>query len=86
MKYYIDKAGGFGVRPWRKRIFVTYPDGTSRGTKTFLFFRKYPDVVSGSVITIPQKSESRMVGDIINRTLISTIPLIIVYLITRRGR
>lgn len=86
VKYYIDKAGGFGVRPWRKRIFVTYPDGTSRGTKTFLFFRKYPDVVSGSVITIPQKSESRMVGDIINRTLISTIPLIIVYLITRRGR
>ena len=24
MMYYIDKAGGFGVKPWRKRIYVTY--------------------------------------------------------------
>jgi len=33
VKYYLDKAGGFNTRPWRKRIFVTYANGTSRRTK-----------------------------------------------------
>ena len=28
--YYIDKAGGFGVRPWRKRIYITYANGKSQ--------------------------------------------------------
>src|SRR6185369_5816028 len=25
--YYVDKAGGLGTRPWRKRIYVTYANG-----------------------------------------------------------
>lgn len=35
LTYYIDKAGGFGIRPWRKRVYVTYANGKSRRTKTF---------------------------------------------------
>ncbi len=38
LSYYIDKAGGYSMRPWRKRIFVTYANGKSKRTKEFLLY------------------------------------------------
>lgn len=35
LMYYIDKAGGFGVKPWRKRVYVTYANGKSKRTRNF---------------------------------------------------
>ena len=35
--YYIDKAGGFGQRPWRNRVYVQYANGKSRRTKNIFF-------------------------------------------------
>lgn len=81
--YYIDKAGGFGIRPWRKRIFVTYANGRSRRTHNFGFIHFYPKVEAGSTVTVPLKPEGKNLGEIASQALITTLPLALVYLITR---
>lgn len=50
---YVDAAGGFGDRPWRKRISVRYQNGKLKRTKNFLFFKFYPKVRSGAVVNVP---------------------------------
>ncbi|RYY71426.1 MAG: hypothetical protein EOO13_03240 [Chitinophagaceae bacterium] len=77
LMYYIDKAGGFGVKPWRKRVYVTYANGKSRRTKTFLFFRFYPKVDEGAIVTVPQRPEVQDAGDIIKTVLVGAIPVIL---------
>lgn len=84
MGYYIDKAGGFGERPWRKRIYITYANGKSRRTRNFGFFHFYPKVDEGSVITVPVKPEGKsLIGGVIAQSIITAIPLTLVYLLTR---
>ena len=75
--YYIDKAGGFGVRPWRKRIYVTYANGKSRRTKSFFFMHFYPKVEEGSTITVPVRPEGKELSDIAIQTVTATVPIII---------
>lgn len=77
LMYYIDKAGGFGVKPWRKRIYVTYANGKSRRTKSFLFLRFYPKVSQGAVVTVPPRPETQDAGDIIKTVLVGSIPVIL---------
>jgi protein involved in polysaccharide export with SLBB domain len=81
--YYVDKAGGFGVRPWRKRIYVTYANGKSKRTKNFMFFHFYPRVEEGSIVTIPKRPDGQEVGDFAKSTLIAAIPIIMTALILR---
>jgi hypothetical protein len=82
--YYIDKAGGFGERPWRKRIYITYANGKSRRTKNFGLFHFYPKVSEGSTITVPVKPEAKnVVGSVITQSVITAIPVALVYLLTR---
>ena len=83
LAYYIDKAGGLGVRPWRKRIFVTYANGGSRRTHNFGFFHFYPKVEPGSMIIIPEKPQGKSVGDFITQTLVTTVPILLAFLITK---
>lgn len=54
LKYYIKNAGGWAEGPDRSRIYVTYPDGSSANTKSFIF-RRYPRVKPGGTIYIPRK-------------------------------
>lgn len=75
--YYIDKAGGFGVRPWRKRIYVTYANGKSKRTKNFLFFHFYPKVEEGSVVTVPTRPEGQELGDLAKSVLIAAVPVVL---------
>lgn len=77
LMYYIDKAGGFGVKPWRKRIYVTYANGKSRRTKNFLFMHFYPRVSEGAIVTVPQRPETQDAGDIIKTVLVGSIPVIL---------
>lgn len=81
LSYYIDKAGGFGVRPWRKRIFVTYANGKSRRTKNLFFAHFYPRVDEGSTITVPQRPENKEFANAAATALTTAIPLLITYLI-----
>ncbi len=81
--YYIDKAGGFGVRPWRKRIYVTNANGRSKRTHNFGFFHFYPGVEEGSIIVVPVKPEGRNVLNFATQVLVTSLPILIAFLLTR---
>ena len=73
--YYIDKAGGFGVKPWRRRIFVTYANGKSRRTKNIFFMHFYPKVKEGAVVTVPVRPAGAEITDTLLQVVVSTIPI-----------
>ncbi|TKG91906.1 sugar transporter [Puteibacter caeruleilacunae] len=54
MKYYIQRAGGFGAEAFKKKSYVIYANGTSAATKSGLW-RKYPKIEPGAEIVIPNK-------------------------------
>ncbi len=58
-RWYIKKmAGGFDKKADRNKVTITYPDGSIRGTKkSFLFFRDYPTVKPGSLVSLSLKKE-----------------------------
>lgn len=56
VKFYVKSAGGWADSPDRKRIYVTYPDGSSQNTKGYIILR-YPQVKPGSTIVVPKKPE-----------------------------
>ncbi|MEO6329462.1 MAG: SLBB domain-containing protein, partial [Ginsengibacter sp.] len=76
LSYYINKAGGFGERPWRKRIYVTYANGKSERTRNFGFFHFYPKVEEGSIVIVPIKPESKTVTDFASQILVSVVPIL----------
>jgi protein involved in polysaccharide export with SLBB domain len=80
--YYIDKAGGFGERPWRSRIYATRGNGKSQKTKNFGFIHFYPKVHEGSIVTVPVKPQGKAVTSLITQSFITAIPLALVYLFT----
>ena len=84
LSYYIDKAGGFGVRPWRKRVFITYPNGKSKRTKNFFFMHFYPTVEEGCIITVPDRPEGKDMGSTFVQVMTATIPILITYLLVRK--
>ncbi|MEO7583101.1 MAG: SLBB domain-containing protein, partial [Ferruginibacter sp.] len=73
--YYIDKAGGFGIRPWRKRIFVTYANGKSRRTKNLFFIHFYPRVKEGATVNVPSRPEGAEITDTLLQVVVSAIPI-----------
>lgn len=83
LQYYIDKAGGYGVRPWRKRIYVTYANGTSRRTKNFGFFHFFPQVEEGSTIVVPVKPEGKALGDFAQQVATTVIPAVLTYILIK---
>jgi protein involved in polysaccharide export with SLBB domain len=52
---YISQAGGYTEQGWKKRVYVSYPNGRTHRTKSFLFFRSFPKVEPGAIVTIPIK-------------------------------
>lgn len=81
--YYIDKAGGFGERPWRKRIYVTYANGRSERTHNFGFFHFYPKVKQGSVVIVPEKPAGKNLGNFVAQLFVTSIPIAIAFILTR---
>ena len=81
--YYIDKAGGFGIKPWRKRVYVTYENGRSQRTKNLFFIHFYPKIEEGSTITVPERPDSKELNGLIVQATSAIIPIIITYVILR---
>ena len=81
LSYYIDKAGGFGVHPWRKRIYVTYSNGKSQRTRNFGFLHFYPKVEEGSIIVVPVRPAGSGVVDFAQQTLQSITPVVLSFLL-----
>ena len=77
----INASGGFGINAKKSRVYVIYQNGSIKGTKSFLLFRKYPKLSPGSKIFVPKKNENidkTSVGEIVGYTtsLVSIIALI----------
>lgn len=83
VRYYIDKAGGLGVRPWRSRIFVTYANGKSRRTKNFFFFHFYPPVEQGATVNVPTRPDGQDITDVAKSTVTALVPIILSALILK---
>ncbi|WP_343616069.1 SLBB domain-containing protein [Flavobacterium sp.] len=58
-KYYINSVGGVDSKGWRKKAYIIYPNGKADVTKSFLFFRSYPNVEPDSQIVVPEKPETK---------------------------
>jgi protein involved in polysaccharide export with SLBB domain len=71
--YYIDKAGGYAERPWRKRIYITYANGKSKRTINFAFMRIHPRVKEGCVIHVPFRPEGKEILDILSGMVTSAV-------------
>ncbi|MEI8060530.1 MAG: SLBB domain-containing protein, partial [Ferruginibacter sp.] len=76
LNYYVDKAGGYGLRPWKSRIYVQYANGKSKRTKSFFFLHFYPKVSEGSTVNVPIKAQGSQVGDIIKQSGITLITIV----------
>ena len=83
LRHYIDRAGGFGVRPWKSRIHVTYASGKSRKTKNFGFFHFYPKVEAGSIVVVPTRPEGKGVGNFASQVLVTSLPIFVAFLLTK---
>ncbi|MFT3910170.1 MAG: SLBB domain-containing protein [Ferruginibacter sp.] len=81
LPYYIDKAGGYGIKPWRKRVYVKYANGKSRRTRSFGFLHFYPRVQEGSVIVVPQRPAGGEGSDIVKSVIVAAIPVILTAII-----
>ncbi|MFN8254033.1 MAG: SLBB domain-containing protein [Ferruginibacter sp.] len=74
--YYIDKAGGYGIRPWKSRVYVQYANGKSRRTKNLFFLHFYPRVEEGSTVNVPTKPNGSQVGDIVKQAGLSLVTIV----------
>jgi polysaccharide biosynthesis/export protein len=74
--YYIDKAGGYGERPWRSRIYLQYANGKSKRTRSLFFMHFYPKVQEGCIINVPLKPRGSEVVHIVKQAGISAITIV----------
>jgi protein involved in polysaccharide export with SLBB domain len=58
-RYYIDAVGGVDSKGWKKKAYIIYPNGKADVTRSFLFFRSYPNVEPDSQIVVPEKPETK---------------------------
>jgi len=61
-KAYISDAGGVTDKADTKRAYVKYSNGINKQIKRFLFFKKYPTVLPGSKIIVPEKTSTEKRG------------------------
>lgn len=59
LKDYLNEAGGFSARAWRKKAYVVYANGKAATTSKFLFIPSYPKVLPGSEVIVPSKPETK---------------------------
>ena len=60
--YYLNAVGGLDNKGWKKRAYIIYPNGKADVANSFLFFRSYPKVVSGSQIVVPERPEVKKIS------------------------
>lgn len=78
-------SGGFNSDANKRSLYVIHPNGEVRGTKSFLFFKKFPSLREGSEVYVPVKGDRRKLssGEIVGLlgflgTLISTTATILI--------
>ena len=63
-KYYINLAGGFGERPWKRKSTVKYANGIVKKAHNYLFFTTYPKVDYGSTLNVPPHPEKNVLQNL----------------------
>ena len=80
---YILNSGGFTSNASKKSIFVLYSNGNVKGTKSFLFFKKYPDIEPGAQIIVPEKPlelKSKLtIGETVGLLTSTTSMMVLIY-------
>ena len=56
-KSYIADAGGFTKEADRRKAYIVYANGSADRTRSFLFFKNYPEVRPGAEIIVPERAE-----------------------------
>lgn len=88
VKEAVRESGGFAVNASRKHSYVVYANGEVRTTRNFLFFRKYPEIKTGSEIYIPSRLDKKKLstGEVIGLVsgLTSLLGLVIVLVNTSK--
>lgn len=56
-KDYLSSAGGISEAGRKSKIYIIAANGKAQSTRSFLFFRNYPEVTPGSEIIVPAKEE-----------------------------
>jgi protein involved in polysaccharide export with SLBB domain len=54
---YLSSAGGVSEAGRKSKIYVIAANGKARSTRSFLFFKNYPEVTPGAEIIVPAKEE-----------------------------
>jgi protein involved in polysaccharide export with SLBB domain len=54
---YVSRAGGYSSHAKKNKAYVVYANGSVDRTRSFLFFKNYPDIEPGAEIIIPSKPE-----------------------------
>jgi len=77
----INKSGGFGPDAKKSSVYVIYQNGSIASTRSFLIFRKYPKLLPGSKIFVPEKPRTTLktgLAEIVGYTtsLVSIIALL----------
>ena len=62
LKFYINQSGGFGIHPKKRKTYVIYPNGAAMATKKVCMINKYPKIVPGAEIVVPQKPARAPMG------------------------
>ena len=71
LKSYISGSGGFLENSDRGNVYITYSNGKSVSTKKILgIIKKYPKVLPGAKITVPEKTEreKRSIAEVLSIT------------------
>lgn len=78
-KDYIISAGGFSDRSARRKSYVVNANGSVKGTRSFLFFRHYPELSPGAEIYVPLKRERQPIrtAEVVS-LLVSLVTLLLI--------
>lgn len=57
LREYVALSGGFTDGAKKNKVYVVYPTGSADKTRSFLWFRNFPEVTPGSEIIVPRKPE-----------------------------
>ncbi len=88
-KSYIADAGGFTKEADRRKAYIVYANGTADRTRSFLFFKNYPEVRPGAEIIVPQQAQRQRLSPqawIAIGTGITTLTLAIITIVDRLDR
>ncbi len=57
--YYLGAVGGTGIKGWKNKAYIIYPNGKAAVSSSFFFIRSNPKVLPGSQIVVPEKAETK---------------------------